>query len=713
MFAFPPQPAVADARAGRPGDATDAAEPGRPGDEIDDDDVTATDVDALFAKLRANPPTEPDPDARRRRRRRVDDVEETPFRARDAALVPLIVAAARKVKRVLADEQNDVLDTLRRREPVRDVDALVPAGRRPGGTLPRRHHRRARSPPSRPGPPSVGGRRRTSTSAPTGRCRAVREQIADASSSARCASGSSAASSTVTAVNDAITKRVRGVYREWKTQRIDEQLDDMFRLAYCQGALAVLGTGHARARGPSTPTDRRRRTARTTAWPAPWRPATRSRRVTSRRRCTPGAAACCSGPTGSVPARAARLRPPPPGEAADLGPRRAHRHRRRSSCSSSCSDGRWPASTSTSCGTTGSVGPTSSGASSAPRPRCSPCSSRRSRMLAGVNLLIADRLSPTHFPPNVHPYVERFHELFGHRLRLFRYVGAGLLAVLVALPTTSQWQSWLLFRNSQSFGVSDPQFHADVGFYVFELPFLGFVLDWLFVAMVFVLVMTVLTHVLNGGVVFASPVPSVRPATKGHIAVLLAVLAALKAADYWVTRYETTNERRGFVQGATYAVVNAQLPALMLLDARRPADRRALPGDDPALVVAAAAHRVGAVAGRPRGRRLPVPGARAVARRQPEPAVRASCPTSSRNVEATRAAMGIDFDNVDRSRGRLRPARRGRGRERPGAAAGRPAAQPGRDAVAVPDRPWRRGRSVDRRPRRRPLRARRSRRSRC
>ena len=54
-----------------------------------------------------------------------DDVEETPFRGRDAALVPLIVAAARKVKRVLADEQNDVLDALRRREPVRDVDDLV------------------------------------------------------------------------------------------------------------------------------------------------------------------------------------------------------------------------------------------------------------------------------------------------------------------------------------------------------------------------------------------------------------------------------------------------------------------------------------------------------------------------------------------------------------------------------------------------------------
>ena len=77
---------------------------------------------------------------------------------------------------------------------------------------------------------------------------------------------------------------------------------------------------------------------------------------------------------------------------------------------------------------------------------------------------------------------------------------AGVLALLVALPTTSQWQSWLLFRNSRSFGVSDAQFGADVGFYVFELPFLGFVLDWLFVAMVLVLMITLLAHVLNGGV---------------------------------------------------------------------------------------------------------------------------------------------------------------------------------------------------------------------
>ena len=84
--------------------------------------------------------------------------------------------------------------------------------------------------------------------------------------------------------------------------------------------------------------------------------------------------------------------------------------------------------------------------------------------MPGSHLLIADKLGPDALPANVHPYVERFHELFGNRFAgLLRYVGAGVLAVMVALPTTPSGKSWLLFRNGQSFGIADAQFGADVG----------------------------------------------------------------------------------------------------------------------------------------------------------------------------------------------------------------------------------------------------------
>lgn len=185
--------------------------------------------------------------------------------------------------------------------------------------------------------------------------------------------------------------------------------------------------------------------------------------------------------------------------------------------------------------------------------------------IAVLNLVIADRLAPMAFSANMHPIVERFHVLFGRRLRIVRFAVAIFFGLLFALPATGQWQSWLLFRHSQSFGIEDAQFGNDIGFYVFRLPFITFALDWLFAALVFITLLALLTHVLNGGVVIQPPRPKVRRATKAHIAVLLALLAVVKAGDYWVTRYELTTERRGFVQGATYSVVNAQLPAVMLL----------------------------------------------------------------------------------------------------------------------------------------------------
>ena len=43
--------------------------------------------------------------------------------------------------------------------------------------------------------------------------------------------------------NDIVMKRVRSVYREWKTQHIDTELDDVFCLAYGRGVLAALPTG--------------------------------------------------------------------------------------------------------------------------------------------------------------------------------------------------------------------------------------------------------------------------------------------------------------------------------------------------------------------------------------------------------------------------------------------------------------------------------------
>ncbi len=43
--------------------------------------------------------------------------------------------------------------------------------------------------------------------------------------------------------NEDLTKKARAIYREWKTKRIDDELDDLLRHAYGRGAFAAIAEG--------------------------------------------------------------------------------------------------------------------------------------------------------------------------------------------------------------------------------------------------------------------------------------------------------------------------------------------------------------------------------------------------------------------------------------------------------------------------------------
>ena len=187
-------------------------------------------------------------------------------------------------------------------------------------------------------------------------------------------------------------------------------------------------------------------------------------------------------------------------------------------------------------------------------------------LLAWGNLLIADRLAPPYrLSGPEDELLERYHDLVSERTGWVRSVVAGVLALIAGSGVSAEWRSWILFTNGGDFGQRDAQFGRDVGFYVFKLPFLSFVVDWLFASLLIVLIVTTVAHYLNGGIRVQPPSPRVSPQVKAHLSVLLAALAVVKAADYWLQRFELTGSSRGVVDGALYTDVNAQLPALNLL----------------------------------------------------------------------------------------------------------------------------------------------------
>ncbi len=187
-------------------------------------------------------------------------------------------------------------------------------------------------------------------------------------------------------------------------------------------------------------------------------------------------------------------------------------------------------------------------------------------LLLWVNLVIADRLAPKFRPSGPEDeIVARYQEVVGPFAGKVRLAVAALFALIAGTGMSGQWRNWILFQNSVPFGKVDPQFKRDISFYVFRLPFLVDVVNWVFVAVLLALIMTVVAHYLNGGIRLQAPLSRTTPQVKAHVSVLLGMLALVKAADYYLSRYELVFSHRGPVDGATYTDINASLPAIELL----------------------------------------------------------------------------------------------------------------------------------------------------
>jgi len=183
-----------------------------------------------------------------------------------------------------------------------------------------------------------------------------------------------------------------------------------------------------------------------------------------------------------------------------------------------------------------------------------------------VDLIIADRLAPMARSTGPEDeIIERYRGIVDPYAGRIRFGVAVFFAIVMGSGVASEWRHWILFSNASEFGIKDPQFHKDIGFYVFKLPFLQFIAGWTFAALLVVLIITAVFHYLNGGIRLQTPFQRVTSQVKVHISVILALMALTKTVQYYLARFALTLSHRGTVDGATYTDVKAQLPALNLL----------------------------------------------------------------------------------------------------------------------------------------------------
>ncbi|MEV8513986.1 UPF0182 family protein [Dactylosporangium sp. NPDC051484] len=189
-------------------------------------------------------------------------------------------------------------------------------------------------------------------------------------------------------------------------------------------------------------------------------------------------------------------------------------------------------------------------------------------LIIAVNLYLAYRTRPL-----LRPHSAEQHALDRYRLFLLPHMtgwiilAAGLIGLFSGLSAQGHWQEWMLFSNSTPFGRTDPQFHVDLSFYVFEYPFWRYLLGVAFTAVVFSLIGALALHYLFGGVRLQGAGERMTAAARAHLSALVAVFVLLKAAAYFL-------DRRGLLldkfptqelYGAGYTNINALLPAKEIL----------------------------------------------------------------------------------------------------------------------------------------------------
>ena len=151
---------------------------------------------------------------------------------------------------------------------------------------------------------------------------------------------------------------------------------------------------------------------------------------------------------------------------------------------------------------------------------------------------------------------------------LFKVIPA-IVGIIAGFIGQSHWRDVMLFLNGQDFGVQDPQFHHDLGFYTFSLPVLQMVVSTLSILLVLAFLIALFGHYILGGIRIGNKAAGVRGSISHSARLQLAITAGLwmvaQVAGYWLERYGLLYSEHDLFTGGSYTDIHAYLPAKIIL----------------------------------------------------------------------------------------------------------------------------------------------------
>lgn len=178
------------------------------------------------------------------------------------------------------------------------------------------------------------------------------------------------------------------------------------------------------------------------------------------------------------------------------------------------------------------------------------------------NVWLAGRMNARAQRPR---FLDPEREVYAQMARMAaRWLGVGgaiFLSFLVGGNASTHWSEYVQFTRSVPFNVTEPVFGRDVSFYVFRLPFLGFLQSWLLFTLGAAAVGAAIIHYGERAADFVGGSLSAVPATvRKHLLWLAGAFAAAWAWGHWLARYDTLWSNNGAFIGAGYTDIHARIP---------------------------------------------------------------------------------------------------------------------------------------------------------
>ena len=187
-------------------------------------------------------------------------------------------------------------------------------------------------------------------------------------------------------------------------------------------------------------------------------------------------------------------------------------------------------------------------------------------LFVGLNMALAYRFRPMfRMPSPEQTGLDRYRQAVTP-IRTWLVVGTALLLGMFAGTSASgQWRAYMLWRNGGDFAGTDPFFKRNIGFYMFDLPWLHYLVDSAMAFTVVALMMAALVHYLYGGIQLQARHDRLTGAAQAQLSVLLGLFVLAKAADYWLDRFDLVTDSGRLITGMTYTDAQAVWPGKNIL----------------------------------------------------------------------------------------------------------------------------------------------------